>query len=181
MSEYGVTLEGHPMPGPWVRSARCRNVPTDLFFPIRGDDVRTAKEVCSRCPVTDACLQYALSAPDALVGIWGGTTAKQRRALRAEEPAAEVAAETPVDAPRAAPRGSLDLVLETLRSSPGAWARVTRFSSRHAAHAVASNLRTGRRPTPPGRWSFEGRLNDLGGSDLYARFDGEVEEQEGAA
>jgi len=41
---------------------------------------------CFRCPVREECLAYALEteAPDGELGIWGGTTAYQRRQLKAE-------------------------------------------------------------------------------------------------
>jgi WhiB family redox-sensing transcriptional regulator len=37
--------------------------------------------VCDRCTVTEKCLAYAMSDMDT-TGIWGGTTAQQRRAMR---------------------------------------------------------------------------------------------------
>lgn len=40
-----------------------------------------AKKTCFSCPYQAACLEYAMSEPD-LVGIWGGTTEKQRNAAR---------------------------------------------------------------------------------------------------
>lgn len=53
------------------------------FFPDREDAaaVGRAKAVCSTCPVAAECLSWALETnqPD---GIWGGHTAKERRAIR---------------------------------------------------------------------------------------------------
>ncbi len=43
-------------------------------------NTQDAVEICERCPVRDDCLQWALEMPEP-VGIWGGTTPKQRRRL----------------------------------------------------------------------------------------------------
>jgi WhiB family redox-sensing transcriptional regulator len=40
-----------------------------------------AKLTCMECPYKARCLEYALKNPD-LLGIWGGTTEYQRKALR---------------------------------------------------------------------------------------------------
>jgi WhiB family redox-sensing transcriptional regulator len=40
----------------------------------------TAKAICGACPIAVACLTYALKNHE--LGIWGGTTEEQRRALR---------------------------------------------------------------------------------------------------
>lgn len=64
----------------WRRQARCRGADPGLFHPEDEDEpaVAAAREVCSGCPVRQACLEYALAArePD---GVWGGLTAKERR------------------------------------------------------------------------------------------------------
>ncbi len=39
-----------------------------------------ATELCARCPVAGACLAWALSVGDCH-GVWGGTTARERRAM----------------------------------------------------------------------------------------------------
>ena len=46
---------------------------------------REAKLTCMECPYRVRCLKYALDHPD-LVGIWGGTTEYQRKAIRAGVP-----------------------------------------------------------------------------------------------
>jgi len=74
-------------PNTWRNDALCRGVETDLFFPageLGEEPVRqaeAAKEVCSRCPVREDCLDYAL-ATDQPFGVWGGTTEGERRAIR---------------------------------------------------------------------------------------------------
>jgi len=39
-----------------------------------------AKDVCSRCPVVDDCLEYAVGIRETH-GIWGGTSEVERRVL----------------------------------------------------------------------------------------------------
>jgi WhiB family redox-sensing transcriptional regulator len=64
----------------------CRGSDPELFFPIAalGSAARqteAAKAVCGRCAVRKRCRSYALrTVPD---GIWGGTTAEERAAIRA--------------------------------------------------------------------------------------------------
>ncbi len=66
---------------PWMADAACNGKPTEWWFPARGQDWRKAKTICETCPVQQDCLDYALSIPF-IVGIWGGTTGKQRRELQ---------------------------------------------------------------------------------------------------
>lgn len=42
---------------------------------------REAKTICNSCPYMARCLEYALKNPD-LMGIWGGTNERQRKAMR---------------------------------------------------------------------------------------------------
>lgn len=68
----------------WHADAACRGAGTTGFIIGRGANAAVmsrARAVCSTCPVTVECLDYALADPDA-VGVWGGTTAQQRRAMR---------------------------------------------------------------------------------------------------
>ena len=64
----------------WMDSALCRQVDLELFFPDGGGNSATARKVCNRCEVTTQCLDFALGFPS-MIGIWGGTTEKQRRKL----------------------------------------------------------------------------------------------------
>ncbi|MFI7065203.1 WhiB family transcriptional regulator [Kribbella sp. NPDC050124] len=70
----------------WLLRAACRSVDPELFFPIgtTGPAVRqieAAKQVCRRCEVVDACLEWALrTGQDA--GVWGGLSELERRDLR---------------------------------------------------------------------------------------------------
>jgi WhiB family redox-sensing transcriptional regulator len=61
----------------------CRDLP-DVFFPedypelqIRRQAIRTAKALCSQCPVIADCLFYAITTKERY-GIWGGTTPSER-------------------------------------------------------------------------------------------------------
>ncbi len=65
----------------WRLHKACANAPTILFFPERGGDVLPAKAICATCTVRDDCLRYALEDRDT-VGIWGGTSDQERRAIR---------------------------------------------------------------------------------------------------
>src|SRR5690349_18734708 len=63
----------------------CEMGPAEAWWPdartAREPAVRRAVDGCHRCPVTDACLAYALAA-DERFGVWGGTLPEQRRAMR---------------------------------------------------------------------------------------------------
>jgi WhiB family redox-sensing transcriptional regulator len=68
----------------WHEDAACVGTDPDSFYPEPGpgitEDIAAAKRVCARCPVRAECLAYAL-AHDEREGIWGGTTAQERRRL----------------------------------------------------------------------------------------------------
>ena len=65
----------------WMDKALCREVDLNLFFPDGGGSSKTARKVCNRCEVKTQCLKYALTFPS-MIGIWGGTTEKQRRLMK---------------------------------------------------------------------------------------------------
>ncbi|MET8946383.1 WhiB family transcriptional regulator [Streptomyces sp. NPDC004542] len=70
----------------WRDHAACRHEDPDLFFPVGTTgpallQERQAKAVCGRCPVRDQCLDWAMETGQTL-GIWGGTTESERRALK---------------------------------------------------------------------------------------------------
>ena len=69
----------------WRDDAACLKVDPDLFFPdgdIRSAraQVKRAKLICRSCPVTAACLNWALASGQE-AGIWGGLTEDERRRL----------------------------------------------------------------------------------------------------
>jgi WhiB family redox-sensing transcriptional regulator len=65
----------------WQDRAACRGQGTDDHFPVRGESTIAAKAVCAGCVVRSECLSYAL-ADSNLVGIWGGTSERERRQMR---------------------------------------------------------------------------------------------------
>ena len=74
---------------PWRESALCAQTDPEVFFPPVGSSGEMARRICRQCPVTAECLEVALSRPaHSDEGIWGGTTPKERRAIRAERGAA---------------------------------------------------------------------------------------------
>jgi WhiB family redox-sensing transcriptional regulator len=69
----------------WHADAACRGADPAAFILARGANAAVmarARAVCAVCTVTEQCLSFALADPDAM-GVWGGTTAQQRRAMRA--------------------------------------------------------------------------------------------------
>ena len=69
MSELGLIFDEDP----------------ELFFPIGNTgpallQIEEAKQICRRCDVRDACLQWALEAGQDH-GVWGGLSEDERRAI----------------------------------------------------------------------------------------------------
>nr|WP_156434437.1 WhiB family transcriptional regulator [Mycobacterium sp. IS-1590] len=69
----------------WQLYARCRGLPTEMFFASDGErgQVRAAREeraknVCRSCPVQRDCLRYAVTSVQAW-GVWGATTPRERQ------------------------------------------------------------------------------------------------------
>lgn len=59
----------------------CAQTDPDLWFPTAVNQTgRLAKSLCLKCPWVEECLTYALHYD--VVGIWGGTTDKERSRLR---------------------------------------------------------------------------------------------------
>jgi WhiB family redox-sensing transcriptional regulator len=75
----------------WTEQAACAEEDPELFFPVSSQgpgaaQTQRAKEVCARCPVQAQCLRWALDT-DQMTGIWGGTSEKERVAIRRREAA----------------------------------------------------------------------------------------------
>lgn len=73
----------------WQEQARCviEKADPDLFIPPFGESKsdlvkrnRKALAICERCEMKAPCLEFALRMGED--GIWGGTTGRQRRAMR---------------------------------------------------------------------------------------------------
>jgi WhiB family redox-sensing transcriptional regulator len=58
---------------------QCRDTP-EAFF-AEGLRPRQARVLCAGCAYLGPCAVFALDRPE-LVGVWGGTTTQERRALR---------------------------------------------------------------------------------------------------
>jgi WhiB family redox-sensing transcriptional regulator len=70
----------------WRRTAACRDVDPEVFFPVGStgpaiQQIADAKDICRGCPVRLVCLQYAL-ANHHDDGVWGGYDEGERRELR---------------------------------------------------------------------------------------------------
>ncbi|HEY2193636.1 MAG TPA: WhiB family transcriptional regulator [Actinomycetospora sp.] len=70
----------------WREQAACRDLDPELFFPASDEDTPkgrgdrdAAKAVCAGCPVRAQCLAFGLDEP---VGVWGGLSESERRAVR---------------------------------------------------------------------------------------------------
>ena len=78
----GPACDSHP---DWQADAACRNSDPELFFPDGSPSstraqVKRAKLICRGCPISAACLNWALSSGQE-AGIWGGLTEDERRRL----------------------------------------------------------------------------------------------------
>lgn len=80
-------MSTEPIYGPekdpsWRERAACKDTPTEVFFPPRGDPagVAEAQKVCAGCPVRRECYEYAVSTK-ARFGVWGGMSGRERRTL----------------------------------------------------------------------------------------------------
>jgi WhiB family redox-sensing transcriptional regulator len=65
----------------WQRYGACRGSSIEAFIPGRGGNFTKAREVCGRCSVRQECFDFAMNDDD-IVGMWGGTTAPERRQMR---------------------------------------------------------------------------------------------------
>jgi WhiB family redox-sensing transcriptional regulator len=65
----------------WHDQARCAGTDQRMFFPAQGDANRLARQMCASCPVRIPCLDYAVDNHEEF-GIWGGTTPRERQAIR---------------------------------------------------------------------------------------------------
>ena len=71
-------------PAGWRYRAACRGADLVLFFPGRGESAEPARRICARCPVREACLDYAIG-HGIVHGVWGGLAERDRRALRTRQ------------------------------------------------------------------------------------------------
>jgi WhiB family redox-sensing transcriptional regulator len=64
----------------WFDDAACRDVDTDIFFPVSESQADAAKAICAVCPVREECLEYAIETRPG-DGVYGGLTASERHRL----------------------------------------------------------------------------------------------------
>ena len=67
---------------PFLDNAACRGLDPELFYAEGGAAVAKAKSVCAQCPLRPKCLEWAIAREE--FGVWGGTTARERAAIRRE-------------------------------------------------------------------------------------------------
>ena len=65
----------------WMDAALCAGSKhADAWFATTDKDSAHAAEVCSRCPVREQCLDYAIEC-GIEEGVWGGLGPKERRSI----------------------------------------------------------------------------------------------------
>lgn len=103
---------------PWHALAACRGTDPARWFPGRGAPTVDLLARCTGCPVRAPCLDHALSTPEH-EGIWGGTTARQRRLLRKARREAEggPVRAAPLQPPHPGPSGRSSALLDGLTAS----------------------------------------------------------------
>lgn len=97
----GAVLACRPL---WMRDGLCAEYPSVTFFPERGQDVEPAKRVCSKCLVLAECRTWAMEQGAELLGIWAGTTPRQRQKMRKANPRPPRVARHRVERSTRAPR-----------------------------------------------------------------------------
>jgi len=65
----------------WRERALCAEVDPELFYPDTGQPAAPAKNICRACEVRTDCLSWAMANGE-LFGVWGGTTERERKAMR---------------------------------------------------------------------------------------------------
>lgn len=70
-------VDAHPH---WQADAACAGLPSDMFFPGRGQPVGPAKAICAGCPSRLACAASSLG--EKVPGVRGGLSEKEQRRWR---------------------------------------------------------------------------------------------------
>lgn len=96
MSSQFYQLWQNTVPRDFMQHAACRGLDPNLFMPEIGDTGREGKQICNGrpgtrktpglppCAVKAECLDYALNLPAPVIGIWGGTSERERRIIKRE-------------------------------------------------------------------------------------------------
>ena len=84
MGRRTMTLDGSRRDRmfPYLDDAECRGNDSELFYMESSAAIMKAKQICGRCPVVQECLSWAIRREE--FGVWGGTTARERAAIRRE-------------------------------------------------------------------------------------------------
>jgi hypothetical protein len=113
--------------------------------PVRSPQATAAKQVCAGCVVRGPCLEAALQGPQAHddhTGIFTGTTAKDRVALRSR---ASMALGTRFMHDRAAAKAALALAKRSASTGPpGSWASPSRRCGVPSTTTACPNLKSSR-------------------------------------
>jgi len=67
----------------WTAQAKCKGMDTNIFFPLKGASHKIdemVRAICYGCPVSEQCLEDALSTYHQ-IGYRAGLSAKQRRSM----------------------------------------------------------------------------------------------------
>ena len=81
-ADHPTTIEELLRRRVWHAPATCRGSGTDAFvIDAKKEPSAEVLALCDGCQVRGECLEYAMAHPD-LVGVWGGTTERERRVLR---------------------------------------------------------------------------------------------------
>ncbi len=59
----------------WRTQAKCRTLPTRIFYPEQGANATLAKQICAGCPVRSECEDEGRDEPK---GVWGGKSPNER-------------------------------------------------------------------------------------------------------
>jgi WhiB family redox-sensing transcriptional regulator len=80
--DYPTTIEEVLRRPAWHAQAACRGSGTEAFvIDAKKELSAEVLALCEGCQVRAECFEYAMAHPD-LVGVWGGTTERERRVLR---------------------------------------------------------------------------------------------------
>ena len=82
--KYPEFLENLELPRELTGGGACAGADVNLFFSDNIGEINQAREICISCPLMAACLDYATFAEE--FGVWGGTTAGERKNLRNGKP-----------------------------------------------------------------------------------------------
>ena len=82
--KYPEFLENLELPRELTSGGACAGADVNLFFSDNIGEINQAREICISCPLMAACLDYATFAEE--FGVWGGTTAGERKNLRNGKP-----------------------------------------------------------------------------------------------